>query len=309
MSRPPLIAVVGPTAAGKTALGVALAQRLDGEIIGADSRQVYRGLDAGTAKPTPEERRRARHHLIDVINIDEAFGLAQYLQLVGEAIRDVRARGHLPILVGGTGQYVWALVEGWQTPRVPPDPELRDRLALRVEVEGPDSLHAELTARDPVAAAAIHPHNTRRVVRALEIMALTGRPASQLRALKASPPASLIFGLSMPRTVLYERIDRRVDAMFEGGLVQEVAALLQAGYASTLPSLSGIGYAQVVQYLHGDIGLDSARERTKTATHRLARQQGAWFRTDDARITWLCAGHGIEAEERAYAICQDAWHR
>ena len=295
----PLVAVVGPTASGKTALAVQLAQRLGGEIAGADSRQVYRRLNAGTAKPTANERVLARHHLIDIIEPDEPFGLAQYLDRATEAIAAIRARGRRPILAGGTGQYVWALLEGWQVPRVEPHPHLRAALMARAKAEGVLALHAELALRDPIAAAAIHPHNVRRVIRALELMEVTGEQPSALRARKQPAVGTMILGLTLPRDDLFSRIDRRVEKMFAAGLVEEVEMLLACGYSAGLPSLSGIGYAQVVQYLHGDLDLAEARERTKTATHRLARQQATWFRADDPRITWIDARDLERAVEAA----------
>lgn len=282
----PLIVVLGPTAVGKTALGIELARRLGGEIVGADSRQVYRRMDTGTAKPTAEERRLTPHHLIDIVEPDEPFGLAQYLDLTQAAITDIRARGRRPILVGGTGQYIWALVEGWQVPRVRPRPALRATLEERARAEGAISLHAELARRDPVAAAGIHPHNLRRVIRALELYASTGELPSSLRARRALELKTIIIGLTLPRDDLYARIDGRVEQMYANGLVEEVRCLLAAGYAPTLPSMSGIGYAQAVKYLRGELDLVTAIEQTKTATHRLARQQSTWFRLDDPRIAW-----------------------
>lgn len=282
----PLV-VVGPTAAGKTDLAVGLARRLGGEVIGADSRQVYRLLDIGTAKPTAAEQRAARHHLIDVVMPDEPFGLADYLEHARAALADVQARGHLPIVCGGTGQYVWALVEGWQVPRVPPDTALRVRLEQRAAHEGHQALHAELAAIDPLAAAAIDARNVRRVIRALEIWQLTGQLPSRLRSRRSDDPPPLIIGAARERSELYERIDRRVQAMFADGLLEEIRRLLQAGYAPALPSLSGIGYAQGIEHLRGAIDTATAVARTQAATHRLARQQGAWFRAGDPRITWL----------------------
>lgn len=282
----PLIVVLGSTAAGKTALGIDLARRLGGEIVGADSRQVYRHMDAGTAKPSAEQRRLAPHHLIDIVDPDEPFGLAQYLDLAQASISDIQARGRRPILVGGTGQYIWALVEGWQVPRVLPQPALRAILEERARAEGAISLHAELAARDPVAAAAIHPHNVRRVIRALELLESTGELPSSVRARRALEAKSVIIGLTLPRDELYARIDGRVEQMFANGLVEEVRCLLAAGYAPALPSMSGMGYAQVVKHLRGELDLARAIEQTKTATHRLARQQSTWFRLDDPRIAW-----------------------
>ena len=282
-----LIAVVGPTATGKTALAVALARAIDGEIVGADSRQVYRRLDIGTAKPTPDERALAPHHLLDVVDPDEPFSLAEYLELATAALEDIWARGRQPLLVGGSGQYVWALLEGWTVPRLPPQRELRRSLEERAEREGAEALHRELAHVDPQAAAGIDPRNVRRVIRALEVYQTTGRPISFWQ--EKAPPSwdTLVLGLACPRDELYRRIDARVDGMMQAGLVDEVQGLLTMGYSRELPSRSGIGYREVCQYLAGELDLSAAADRIKTATHRLARQQATWFRRDDSRIRWL----------------------
>jgi tRNA dimethylallyltransferase len=282
-----LIAVVGPTATGKTALGTALSRALDGEIVGADSRQVYRHMDIGTAKPTPDERSMARHHVIDVVDPDQEFSLAQYLELAVEALENLWSRGKQPLLVGGSGQYVWALLEGWRVPRLPPQRELRRELEERAVRQGAEALHRELARVDPKAAARIDPRNVRRVIRALEVHKATGRPISYWQEKEPPPWDVVILGLTWPRQELYERIDARVDAMMQAGLVDEVRGLLAMGYSPSLSSLSGIGYGQVCQYLAGELNLVTAVARIKTATHRLARQQYTWFRLDDERIRWL----------------------
>ncbi len=286
-----LVAIVGATATGKTALGIDLARRLDGEIIGADSRQVYRHMDIGTAKPTPEERAAAPHHLIDVVGPDEPFSLGTWLDLARAALDDIWGRGNQPVLVGGTGQYVWALLEGWRVPRVAPDPDLRSELKSRP----PEELLAELRRVDPAAESYIDLRNVRRVVRALEVQAATGRPFSYWRT--KEPPAfeSRVIGLSLPREQLYGRIDARVDAMFAAGFVDEVKRLLDMGYARGLPSMSGIGYRETAEHLAGKRDLQFAIEGTKTGTHRLARHQHAWFKQTDERIYWVQAGESTEA--------------
>jgi len=282
-----LVAIVGPTATGKTARAVALARTLDCEIVGADSRQVYRHMDIGTAKPTPEERSLAPHHLIDVVSLDQEFSLAQYLELAVAVLEDVWSRGKQPLLVGGSGQYVWALLEGWRVPRLPPQQELRRELEERAAHEGAGALHGELAQVDPKAAARIDPRNVRRVIRALEVYRATGRPISYWQEKGPPPWQTLILGLTCPRQELYRRIDARVDAMMEAGLVDEVRALLAMGYSPSLASLSGIGYKQVCQHLADELDLATAVARIKTATHRLARQQYTWFRLDDGRIRWI----------------------
>jgi tRNA dimethylallyltransferase len=297
-----LIAIVGPTATGKTALAIALAQRLGGEIVGADSRQVYRRMDIGTAKPTAEERALAPHHLIDVIEPDQEFSLAQYLEQAVVALEDVWSRGKQPLLVGGSGQYVWALLEGWRVPRLPPQRELRRQLEERAARQGAEALHRELAQVDPKAAARIDPRNVRRVIRALEVHRATGRPISYWQ--EKGPPLweVLILGLTCPRQELYERIDARVDAMMEAGLVDEVRGLLSMGYDPSFASMSGIGYKQICQHLAGELDLATAVARIKTATHRLARQQYTWFRLDDQRIRWIDVSLGAPFDEAARLV-------
>jgi tRNA dimethylallyltransferase len=284
---PRLIAIVGATATGKSALATQLAQRLGGEVINADSRQVYRYMDIGTAKPSAEERAAPPHHLYDIIDPNEPFSLGRYLDLVNEALVDCWSRDALPIIVGGTGQYVWALLEGWQVPRVPPDPAFRSELEARAERDGAQSLVDELASVDPGYASRLDSRNIRRVIRALEVYHRTGRPPSAC-ATRTPPEFSwTALGLSCPRDDLYQRIDARVDAMMAAGLLAEVRGLLDRGYTCALPSMSSIGYKQLCQYLDGELSLKEAIERTKTGTHRLARMQSTWFRSDDARIHWI----------------------
>jgi len=282
-----LIVIVGPTAVGKTRLSLRLAQEFDGEIISADSRQVYRGMDIGTAKPTPEERRHVPHHLIDIITPDETFTLAQYQELACQAIDDVLARGKVPFLVGGTGQYVRAVVEGWGIPRVPPNEELRAELYRQAEREGPWALHDRLREVDPAAAGRIDPTNVRRVVRALEVYLETGRPISELQRKKPPPYRILQIGLTMERQELYRRIDERVDRMIEAGLVEEVRELVEQGYGYELPAMSGLGYQQIGMYRRGLASLEEAIQRIKRHTRRFVRHQYNWFRLDDTSIHWF----------------------
>ena len=286
---PPLIAIVGPTAVGKTALSLRLAEALGGEIVSADSRQVYRGMDTGTAKATPEEQSRVPHHLIDVVDPDEALSLAQFQEMAYAAIEDILARGSIPFLVGGTGQYVMAVIEGWQIPRVAPDEALRRDLYLQAEKEGRHALHARLQALDPVAARQIDARNLRRVVRALEVCLVTGRPISEQRGKSPPPYRILMIGLEMPRAELYQRIDDRVDRMVEAGLEEEVRGLVVAGYGFDLPAMSGVGYGQYAPYLEGQTPLPDVVREIKRATRRFVRHQDNWFRRDDPRIHWFAA--------------------
>ncbi|HMQ33838.1 MAG TPA: tRNA (adenosine(37)-N6)-dimethylallyltransferase MiaA [Chloroflexaceae bacterium] len=281
-----LTAIVGPTAVGKTALAVAMAARLGGEIVSADSRQVYRHMDIGTAKPTPAERAAAPHHLIDIVEPDQEFSLATYQELALAAIGDVAARGRAPFLVGGTGQYLAALLEGWQIPRVAPQPELRAALEREAAELGAAALHGRLAAVDPAAAAQIAPANLRRVIRALEVHAVTGRPISAQQARVPPPFALRTIWLARPRAELYARADARVDAMVAAGLADEVAGLLRRGYGWELPAMSGLGYAQLRPFFEGTATLAACVERLKFDTHAFIRRQGAWFRRLPALELW-----------------------
>lgn len=298
----PLVAIVGATATGKTQLAVALGQRFAGEVINADSRQVYRYMDIGTAKPTAEERAAVPHHLVDIVNPDQPFSLAEWLSLARAALEDVWTRGRLPLLVGGTGQYVWALLEGWTVPRVPPQPELRRQLLERAAREGGHVLFQELQARDPEAARFIDPRNLRRVARALEVLYVTGEPFSRARRKEPPPFRALVLGLWLPRHELYRSIDERVERMVREGLVEEVRRLLAMGYGRHLPAMSGIGYKEVAQYLAGEMDLATAVARIKTETHRLVRHQEDWFRRDDRRIRWLRADVPDLIDEAAWLL-------
>lgn len=295
MPYPPVVAILGPTAVGKTTLSLILAERLGGEIISADSRLIYRGMDIGTAKPTPEQRARIPHHLIDVTEVDNPWSLAVFRAAALEAIAAIHARGRLPLLVGGTGQYITAILEGWSPPALPADPSLRSELEAYAVTHGSEALHRRLAEIDPDSAARIDRRNVRRVVRALEVARLTGQPASRLRA-KAAPPFRVLrVGLTSPRAELYARVDARIDAMLQAGLVEEVRALLERGLAPDLPAMSGIGYRQIVDHLQGTIGLDEAVQKMRRATRVLIRRQSNWFKADDPSIHWFEARPGVEA--------------
>ena len=286
MAGPRVLFIVGPTASGKTAASLELASRARVEIVNADSRQVYRGMSIGTGKPAPAELASVPHHLIDVAAPDERYNLARFLAEARAAIADIASRGATPVVVGGTGQYVWGLVEGWQVPAVPPDPRLRAELAEEARLRGPEALHERLRAVDPGSADAIDPRNVRRVVRALEVWHATGAPFSRQR--RKSPPAfePVLLGIAPERAVLRERADARVDAMLSGGWPEEVRALLDAGYGPDLPSFSSVGYREVAAYVQGAMTLAETAERVKSATHRLIRRQATWFKATDPRIAW-----------------------
>jgi len=291
-----LVAIIGPTAVGKSELALHLAQYFPLEIISADSRQVYRYMDIGTNKPSLAERAAVPHHIIDVVEPDEDFSLAMYHQLAAEALKAIKQKGKLPLLVGGSGLYVWSLVEGWKIPQVPPDQKLRRQLEDRAEQEGSHSLYQELQDIDPVAAAKINPSNIRRIIRALEIYHTTGQPPSQLQRKEAPGFPIMVIGLTRKRSELYRKIDWRADKMIQMGLVEEVEQLLKKGYSPALPSMSGIGYKQIGQFLRGEMTLPQAIDKIKYETHRLARHQYAWFRLSDSRIHWFDTS---EAEAKA----------
>jgi tRNA dimethylallyltransferase len=288
----PLLVIVGPTAVGKTALSLRLAQDFAGEIVSADSRQIYRGLDIGTDKPTPAQQALVPHHLIDVVDPDQVLPLAKFQDLAYAAIDSIQQRQHLPLLVGGTGQWIWAVVEGWGIPRVAPDKALRAELEAEAKEISREALHARLVEVDPVAAQRIDPRNLRRVIRALEVYRKTGVPISQHQ--RKQPPSYhiMLIGLTRPRPELYQRIDRRIEQMMELGLLAEVAGLVRAGYGWDKPAMSGLGYRQIGQYLRGEATLAEAVALIKKETRRFVRQQYNWFRLDDPRIHWFEMSEG-----------------
>jgi tRNA dimethylallyltransferase len=283
----PLVAIVGPTAVGKTEISICLAEKLNGEIVSADSRLIYCGMDIGTAKPSSELRSRVPHHLIDVTKPDQPWSLATYRRATYKAIDAIHQRGRLPILVGGTGQYVTAILEGWVPPPRSGDPSLRKRLESYADVHGPEALHNQLIEIDPLSAAKIDYRNVRRVVRALEIYHITGLPFSQQRINQPPPYRVLRIGLNLPRVELYARIDARIDAMLDLGLVAEVEDLLEQGYDPNLPAMSAIGYRQITKYLSGSISLEEAVRQIRRATRQFVRRQSNWFKEDDPRIHWF----------------------
>jgi tRNA dimethylallyltransferase len=283
----PLIVILGPTAVGKTEISIRLADALGGEIVSADSRLFYRGLDIGTAKPTPKERTQVPHHLIDVAAPDQDWNLALFLPAALSAVRDIQDRGRLPFLVGGTGQYIQAVVQGWDLPETKPHPDLRKVLQKWAEEVGMEGMRSRLQVLDPEAAAGIDGPNLRRMIRALEVILTSGRKFSQQRNKGDSPFKVLQIGLIRPRKELYQRADQRLDQMIKDGLVEEVEGLLEAGFSADLPSLSAIGYKQIVSYLLGEIPFEEALRQIRGKTHRFIRQQANWFRETDPDICWF----------------------
>lgn len=277
-----IVAIVGPTATGKTDLAVELAGRIGGEVVNADSMQLYRGMDVGTAKPTEAERRGIPHHLLDVWDVTSRASVVDYQERARAAVAEITARGRVPLLVGGSGLYVRAVLDDLDFPGT--DPELRARLEGELAAAGPATLHARLSHVDPAAAAAILPSNGRRLVRALEVVELTGRPFA---ATLPAPTAPDAVQIGLDRADLDERVEARVDRMWARGLVDEVRGL--AGLAGSPTASRALGYAQVLRLLAGTLSEPAARDETVRATRRFVRRQRSWFRRDP-RVAWLDAG-------------------
>ena len=286
--QPTVLALVGPTAVGKTALSLAVAAALDTEIISVDSRQVYRGLDIGTAKATAAERAAVPHHLLDVVAPDEAYSVALYQRQARTAIARLHANGKLPLLVGGTGLYFRAVCDGLVLPPVPPQPALRAEWEAQVAAGDLAGLVAELRRLDPVGAARLDLANPRRVIRALEVTRVSGRPFSAWQRRQPPPFRTVWLGLARPRAELYARINARASEQIAAGLVEEVRGLVQQGYGYGLPAMQSLGYREIGQYLQGQLTLDEAIASQQQATRRYARRQLTWFRRDE-RIHWLPA--------------------
>jgi len=285
--KPPLIVMVGPTGVGKTEVSIQLADRLGGEIVSADSRLFYRGMDIGTAKPTPGQQARVRHHLLNVVNPDETCSLAVFQRAARDAIQDIHMRNKLPFLVGGTGQYIRAVTDSWELPAAKPDPQLRNILEKLAESLGNEWLCKGLALLDPTAAEAIDPRNLRRIIRALEVIFSTGRKFSDQRGKTDNPYTLLMIGLIRPRAELYARVDARIEAMFTAGLLEEVRHLLALGYSPSLPSMSAIGYRECTSVLRGEMSLATAREQMRRLTRNFVRRQANWFKQDDPNIHWF----------------------
>jgi tRNA dimethylallyltransferase len=283
--HPRIVVVAGPTAVGKTALGIALAEAFDGEVINADSRYLYQGFDIGVAKPDLVERRAVPHHLIDILPPEGEMTLARYQDLALEAIAAVLNRSKLPILVGGTPLYVNAVVEGWNIPRVPPNPSLRGALEAEARARGLETLQQRLRAVDPEAAERCG-LNLRRIIRALEVYEETGIPMSNQESKGPPPFEALELGLTMPRDALYRAVDDRVRSQIERGLVVEVRSLLERGVPENAPAMSSLGYRQLLPYIRGESTLEQAIERIRHDTHRYVRHQETWLRRNP-RLIWL----------------------
>jgi tRNA dimethylallyltransferase len=299
-SQPPLILIVGPTAVGKTELAIQLAERLDGEIVSADSRLFYRGMDIGTAKPTPEEQARVPHQLIDIADPDEILSLAVFQGKAQGAIADIHTRNKIPFLVGGTGQYIRAVTQGWTPPAVEPDERLRSELERMNKEKGVYWLYEKLTELDPAAAEKIDARNYRRTIRALEVILTTGKRFSEQRGQSASPYHLITIGLTRPRTELYERVDQRIDAMFASGFLEEVRSLLASGYSPALPTMSAIGYRECIRVIQGELSEEQAKAEIRRMTRVFVRRQANWFKESDAHIRWFRVEAGIVDEIQSY---------
>lgn len=313
MEKPKILAVVGPTASGKTSLAVALAQALGGEVVACDSMQIYRDMDIGTAKPTPAEMQGVVHHLFSIADPKEPFSVGNYIAVASAAVQEILGRGRLPILCGGTGLYLDAFLRGGLPETPAADPALREELMALAKADGGAGLHAQLADCDPESAAAIHPNNLRRVVRALEIFRLTGIPKSEWDRRSTTLPQlydARVIGLRFDsRELLRRRIDVRVDAMLAAGLVEETRALADRGvFAASQTAAAAIGYKELLPYLAGECDLAFATEEIKIATHRYAKRQMTWF---SARpyVAWLTADEGGEMRKfeeivnNALALC------
>jgi len=307
MVRPRLITVVGPTATGKSALGLAIGERFDGEIVGADSVQIYRFLDIGSAKPTEEERRRLPHHLVDVVDPAEPYTAADYERDARAAVDDIVRRGRLPIVVGGTALYVRALLRGL-CPAPPADAGVRAELVERAREEGWPALHRQLADLDPAAAERIHPNDRVRIERALEVVLTSGQPLSELHSRHGFPRADLAalqIGLDLPRDLLFERIDTRVEEMFGQGWVEEVESLLARGYDPDLKPLQAIGYRDVVRLIGGECSREEAVHSIQRDTRRFAKRQLTWLRKEED-ILWCDPRDGLspQLQQRVQEFCE-----
>ena len=286
--KSPLICIVGPTAVGKTEIAIQLAQHLDAEIVSLDSRQIYREMDIGTAKPTLDQRQAVPHHLIDCVDVDQPFSVAEYQRLADVAITEMRERGKRTMAVGGAGLYFRGLIDGlFEGPGA--DVEIREKLQREAEEHGNAALHEQLRQCDPKTADRVHPNNRVKVIRALEVYELTGKPISALQQQwKTDEPRYLLraFGLNMPREVLYRRIENRVEEMVETGLIEEVKGLLDQGYPRNCVAMQSFGYKELIDHLDGKRTLDEAVALLKQNTRRFAKRQLTWF-CNDSRIEWI----------------------
>ena len=298
--KPALILIVGPTAVGKTEIAIQLAERLNGEIVSADSRLFYRGMDIGTAKPTRAEQKHVPHHLIDIADPDEILSLAVFQQKAREAIANIHSRGKIPFLVGGTGQYIRAVTEGWSPPEVKADVRLRDELERLKDSKGILWLHDNLRMLDPVAAEKIDARNYRRTIRALEVILTTGKRFSDQRGHIESEYHLITIGLTRPRAELYARVDQRIEMMFTNEFLDEVKGLLQKGYSPSLPTMSAIGYRECIRVINGELNEEQAKVEIRRATRVFVRRQANWFKESDPNIEWFQITDSVVTEIESF---------
>ena len=303
----PLIVIVGPTAVGKSRIAIEVSRQLNGEIISADSRLFYRGMDIGTAKPSDEDRRKINHHLIDIADPDEVMSLRIFQEKAQDCIKEIIDRDKLPILVGGTGQYIHSVTEGWIIPPQKPDDKMRDLLNEWANEIGSEEIHQKLFLLDPVAAKKIDPRNVRRTIRALEVILGTGKLFSLQKSRERPKYYLKMIGLSLPREILYQRIDERINQMISDGLIDEVKILLSKGYSSDLPSMSAIGYREIADYLENKITYDDAIMLMKRRTRQFVRRQANWFKFNDPHIHWFVVSTRIVEEITKFIQSADDW--
>jgi tRNA dimethylallyltransferase len=302
---PPLLVLIGSTAVGKTEVALELGERIGAEIINADSMQIYRGMDIGTAKPTPEERARVPFHLLDVADPDTPFSVADWKSLAESKMEEISKRGKRVLICGGTGLYIRALLEGWTLAETPQNPETRHALRTELEARGAPALHERLREVDPETAERLHPNDGVRIVRALEVYQTTGRTIAALQAenrATCQERNALRFGLEMPRTELYARINARVDKMMEEGFLEEVRALHTKGYDRSLTSMKSLGYKELLAHIDGGTDLPTTVEAVKCKTRQFAKRQQTWFRADQ-KIAWF-ASSGMSSTEVAEQIAE-----
>ena len=303
----PLVVIVGPTAVGKSRIAIEVARHLDGEILSADSRLFYRGMDIGTAKPSYEDRRQITHHLIDIAEPDEIISLRIFQSKAQEFINKIINNYKLPILVGGTGQYIHAVTEGWTIPPQKPDEKLRTLLYDWANEIGTKGIHQKLVLLDPVAAEKIDPRNVRRTIRALEVILGTGKLFSHQRSKAGTKYDLKMIGLFLPREMLYQRIDERINQMISNGLIEEVKNLLSKGYSPDLPSMSAIGYHEIADYLQNKITYEDAIMLMKRRTRQFVRRQANWFKSNDPHIHWFVVSERIVEEITKFIQSTNDW--
>lgn len=289
MKRHPLLVITGPTAVGKTELSIKIARKVKGEIISADSMQIYKKMDIGTAKITKEDMKEIPHHMLDIVEPDYDFSVAEYQEYVDKLIPEIINRGAIPILVGGTGLYIKAIVEGFLFPEMPNDLKLREKLEKEAKEHGNEYIHQQLEKIDPQMAKKLHPNDLRRVIRGIEVYQQSGKTITYFRKKQEEKPEryhSLKIGLTRDREELYQRINQRVDIMMKEGLIEEVKELINSGYNIGETALQGLGYKEIISYLNGDYSIDEAARIIKRDTRHFAKKQLTWFRRDD-KINWF----------------------